>query len=154
MPPRAPAKTHVKTTRQIRLKPIKQIPVRVGRRQAKRSELFGTKGVASLDVPLIEAALEPSLPLFRRAVGKSLRHDIALRSFLQRVIADLRRRVKRLVQVTRVENAFLLGLTAPDAGEAVGLQLEADRKRTILLLARAAPHLVDLWDDAEQILNV
>jgi len=46
---------------------------------------------------------------------------------LQRVVADRRRGLQRGVDIARIEETLLtFGMVGPDAGEAVGLQLDAD----------------------------
>ena len=80
--------------------------------------------------------------------------DVALAALLQRVVADRRGRIERLVDVAGIEDALLIGLVAPDAGEAIGLKLEAHGERVRLRLARVPPGQVDFGQDAEEVLHV
>src|SRR5258708_26255751 len=81
--------------------------------------------IAARNLAAIEAGLEPALALFRRAVGEGVGHDVALHLFLQPVVADRGCGLQSLVDVARVEEvAFFLSAVGPDAGEAVGLQLD------------------------------
>ena len=59
------------------------------------------------------------------------------------------------LDVARLEDVLgLLRLVGPDAGEAVGLQFDADLNGVSLPLAHPLPHRVDLIHDAEQVLHV
>src|SRR5690349_12881396 len=53
-----------------------------------RSDRVG-ESIAGRKLPAVEAPLEPAHALRRRAVVEALRHDIALRTLLQRIVADL-----------------------------------------------------------------
>ena len=72
---------------------------------------------------------------------------------LDPVVAHRGGGVERLVDVARFEEVALLGGVRPDAGEAVGLELEPDRERVgltgSLLLARRTLPLMP-----EQVLHV
>ena len=63
----------------------------------------------------------------REAVG----HDITLRLLLQGIVADRGGGVKRVLDIALLEDLeALIGICGPDAGEAIGLQLDADAQRT------------------------
>ena len=51
--------------------------------------------------------------------------DPSLGLLLDAVVADRRRRGQALLEVAALEDAAVVGRAGPDAGEAVGLQLEA-----------------------------
>ena len=70
------------------------------------------------------ALLEAGDALRRRAVRERLGLDVALRALLERVVADLRRGVERLVDVAEVEDLAAVRVLRPRAGEAIGLQLD------------------------------
>ena len=80
-------------------------------------------------------ALFPHLSVFenvafglrRRSVRKRLGVDMARRRALDAIIADSGGGVETFFNVTLLENASLLRTVAPDAGEAIGLQLEPHR---------------------------
>src|SRR5271163_5171672 len=92
--------------------------------------------VAGLDVAALQAGGQPLLPLRRRAVGEAVGHGVAARGGLQPVVADRGRGRHRLLDVARLENLpLLVGMVGPNAGKAVGLQFDPDRKRVGLGLA-------------------
>src|SRR5579884_2775075 len=108
-------------------------PRRFGRRRAcptasalARSELIRLERVAGRDLPRLEALHEPALALRRGAMREGVGHHIALRLPLQAVVADGGGGLQRLVDIAGIEEiAPLLGAIGPDAGKAVGLQLDA-----------------------------
>src|SRR6202161_3044263 len=111
--------------------------------------------VAGLDVAALQARGQPLLALCRRAVGEAVGHGVAARSGLQPVVADRRRGRHRLLDVARLENLpLLVGMVGPNAGKAVGLQFDPDRKRVGLGLAHLLLHVVDLVENAELVLDV
>src|SRR5207302_2005194 len=111
------------------------------------------KRVARIQRAGVEAALEPARAIRRRPVREALRRDAASRHLLQAVVADGRRGAEAFIGVAGVEHLLSRGAVAPHAGEAVGLQLEADRER--IALRRIAALLAgDLLADAEQVLHV
>jgi hypothetical protein len=79
----------------------------------------------------------------RKAVG----HHPALRAPLQRVVADRRGSAQRSLDITGLQQMpTLIGLVRPDAGETIGLQLDADLDAVCLrgaaadlLLSRVRP---------------
>src|SRR5207249_3338100 len=75
------------------------------------------------------AALERCFPLRGRAVRELLGLHVALCLLLQRVVADLRRGVERLVDIAGLDDAAAVGVLGPRAGEAVRLQLDVNRIR-------------------------
>src|SRR5690242_14980097 len=72
-------------------------------------------------------------------MGPGLGLHATLRLALDRVVADLRRRVERLVDVADLEQLAALRVLGPRTGQAVGLQLLGDRAR---LTAAEQPALV------------
>ena len=115
------------------------------------------KVLQALTVPSLKPVDEPALALLGAAVGEAVRHHGALRSPLQRIVADRGRRLQRRVDVARIEELVLrLGVVRPDAGEAVGLQL--DHAPAVWLDCARSPEaalrLLHLGQDAEQVLHV
>ncbi len=115
--------------------------------------------VAGVRVTGLEAGAEPPFPLLGRAVRPPLRIDLTLGRFLDPVVADRGRGVQRLVDVVLgqlgdqrsagVRIRVGGGVMRPDAGEAVGLQLEPDCGTL-----RPLPVAADLVHGAEQVLDV
>src|SRR5438105_5336256 len=119
------------------------------------SKLARLEGVALVDAAALQAALEPGDTLCAGAVGEALGHDRALRAALQGVVADLRRRVQRLFDVALLEDlARRLRVVTPDAGKAVGLQLQAHADGVLLRLAGAPAQVLDALGDAHQLLHM
>ena len=85
---------------------------------------------------------------------ETVRHDEALRLALQRVVANLICRVQRLFKIALLKYAFLRRRARPDAGEAVGLQFDADRHGVRLALAHALAHLVELRQNSGDVLHM
>src|SRR3990170_5637685 len=120
-----------------------------------RLKLIGVEGVASLKLAALIAALEPTHALGRRAMGESVRHDIALRLFLDAIVADGARRVESLFDVAGLDDVLgLLGVIGPDAGKTVGLKLHAHLERIGLRLPHALAQSLDLIGDAQELLHV
>ena len=71
-------------------------------------------------------------------MGEGIRDDSALALALQAVVADGGGRVQRFLDVAGLDDVTLLGVIGPDAGEAIGLELDPDRQRIGLALAEAA----------------
>src|SRR5262245_36547046 len=87
----------------------------------------------------------------RKGVG----HDIALRLFLDAIVADGARRPERILDIARLDDVLtLLGTISPDAGEAIGLKLHAHLERIGLCLPHALFERFDLIGDAEKLLYV
>ena len=100
---------------------------------------MSSEGIAALEVAALDAAAEPAHALLGATVGESFRDDVALGAFLQRVVADLRRGVQAFFDVALFEDfVFAIGKAGPDAGQAIGLQFNADGQRVGLPLACAA----------------
>src|SRR3954453_2068080 len=112
----------------------------------------GAEGVAGVGVSGAIAGREPLLPLRGRSVRPRLRVDLALELLLEAVVADRRCGVesvgdvglRQLGDVSRAHRTV-----RPDAGEAVGLQLEVD---TAAL--RPGDALANPAHGAEQVLHV
>src|SRR5262245_11628385 len=107
------------------------------------------------DTACLEAVHEPALPLLRRAMRERIGYDVAARSLLQLIVADLIRRVQRRFDVASVkEMKTLLPVMRPDAGEKVGLQLEAHRHAIVLRLGRVQARFIDALGITEESLHV
>src|SRR5690606_4882558 len=88
------------------------------------SELSSREGVARVDVAGLVADLEPANALRGRTVCKRFRHDVAARTLLQAVVADLARGVQAFFDVAGLQQLPLpIRVVRPDARETVGLQL-------------------------------
>ena len=60
-------------------------------------------------------------------MGEAVGHNPPLRPPLQRVVANRRGSPQRGLDITRLQQMpALIGLVRPDAGEAIGLQLDAN----------------------------
>src|SRR4029453_19532382 len=75
-------------------------------------------------------------------------------SLLQPIVADGRRGGDSLLDVARVERSALLRRVAPDAGEAIRLQLLPHRKRVARAIRSVRRLLLDLLHQAELVLHV
>ena len=88
-------------------------------------------------------------------MGERIRRDVSPGSSLQAVVADGARGVECLFDVTLLEDPTRpVGVISPDAGQAVGLQFEQDRKTVSLVLSDPAPQGVDLVRNPQKILDV
>src|SRR6478735_5693213 len=87
------------------------------------------EGVAVVRLAGLETARQPVLALRRRAVRPLLGSDRAGGALLLEVAADHGGRPQRVLEVGPRELVALVGGVLPDAGEAVGLELEAYRAR-------------------------
>src|SRR5919204_6473530 len=88
--------------------------------------------VAAIHISGCITGPEPLLALRRGSVRPFLRHDVALRLALDTVVAHRRRGVERLrdLGVRRLlEEPRVRGVTRPDSGEAIRLELRPDRGR-------------------------
>src|SRR5215207_7432076 len=87
------------------------------------------EGIAAVDVARAAAGQEPVTPLLGGPVGPGLGVHPALRLLLDPVVADRLGRPDGLVQLGLADRdvATDVGEPAPDAGVAVGLQLNRDR---------------------------
>src|SRR6185369_9725142 len=100
-----------------------------------------------------EAGFEPADALGRAAMGEAVGDDVTLALLLQAVVADGRSGIQCLVDVAGLDDlALLVGVIGPDAGKAIGLQLDANGDSVGATLA--ARHAVYLVGDAEQMLHV
>src|SRR5437868_6978149 len=96
-----------------------------GTSKVSRLKVSRSERVAGVDRALLEPDVEPATALRRRAVREAVGHDLSSSAALQRVVADRRRGLQRGFDVAWLEKIpFLLRLVGPDAGEAVGLQLD------------------------------
>src|SRR3981189_1757760 len=91
----------------------------------RRSERFGTKGVALPEIARRQSAIQPALPLRARAVSKCFRHHASLRLLLQPVVAYGARRIQPVPEVTGFDQlrVVLLRRVGPDTRKTIGLQL-------------------------------
>src|ERR1700730_15137382 len=119
--------------------------------------------IARRDGALAQAGREPALALLGAAVGERVRDHVAARLALQRVVADRRRGAHRRLDVALLDEgrpaAILLALVLverPDAGKAVGLQLDPHLQLICLRTVEAALLLLllHLRQYAEQVLHV
>src|SRR5690606_34141542 len=111
--------------------------------------------IAGVGVAGVEAGPEPLLALGGGAVGEALRHHIALRLLLQRVVADRAGGIERLFDVARFEHLTLrVGMMRPDTGETVGLQFDLHRDGVGLRLRQGLLALVGIAEDADRVLHV
>src|SRR3546814_2098797 len=97
---------------------------------------------------------QPLRALFGRAVRDALGDDMPLRLALEPVIADRRGRLQPFLHVAGIEQVLLPGVIAPDAGIAVGLQLEGDGQPVGLGLRELLASARDLFADAEHVLDM
>src|SRR5262249_30420780 len=126
------------------------------------SQLRRRKGVAARNRAGLEAGVEPALALLGAAVGEAVGYDVALRSPLQRVVADRGGRAQGRLDVSGLDERRLAFVpehrvlaVRPHPGEAVGLQL--DLHLDVIgrsLAAGRALRLLRLRQDAEQVLHV
>ena len=91
-----------------------------------------------MDDTALETAPEPRDALLRRAVRPGLGLDRPARLLLDAIVADRRRPRQPLLDVADLEQLALVGRVRPDAGEAVGLELEPHRELVRLRPGRAA----------------
>src|SRR5438105_5670969 len=78
------------------------------------------------DVAGLEALFEPAGALGGGAVGEGIGDDAAAGLLLEAVVADLEGGVEGGVEVAGIEEVvLLLSVVGPDAGEVIGLELEA-----------------------------
>src|SRR5882724_11159496 len=96
-------------------------PRDIGPLGANGSELRrGRERVAGLFRSLLQAVVEPALPLLGGAMGKAVRHHPPLRTPLQRVVADCRSSTQCGLDITRLQQMpALIGFVCPDAGEEI-----------------------------------
>ena len=94
------------------------------------------ESVAGIDLSAFQARGQPLLAHGRGAVGEAVWHGVAARCGLQPVVADRLCGRERPFDVPLLEDPpFLVRVGGPDAGEAIGLQLDPYRKRVGLGLA-------------------
>ena len=121
----------------------------------KSEDALNGEGVAALEIAALDAATKPAHALFGAAMGESFGDDVSLGAFLQRVVADLRRGIQPFLDIAFFENfVFTIGEARPNAGEAIGLQLNTDGQRIGVPFARAALTRLHFLHDAQQILHV
>jgi len=88
-------------------------------------------------------------------VGERIRRDVSPGAPLQAVVADGARCVECLFDITLLEDPTRpVGVISPDAGQAVGLQFEHNRKTVSLFFTDPAPQAVDLICNPQKILDV
>src|SRR5262245_3422776 len=136
-------------------RPIAEISIESSLGEHQPSELVCSKRIAIPQVGCLKALLEPANALLRAAMGKGVGHDIAGAALLQAVVADCRGSVQTLLDIALLQD-LLRGIRflRPDAGEAVGLKLHADRQLVGLGFGRTHSRLRYLLGDAEQVLNM
>src|SRR4051794_36239328 len=123
------------------------------RRPPERLDLVACERVADLGLGGLVAGAEPVLALLRGAVRERVRVDRAAGPALETVVADGLGGAERFVEVAVLQIAGAEHRAGPDAGVAVGLQLEADGQRVGLprVVLLQAAHLLA---DAGQALDV
>ncbi len=89
-----------------------------------------------------------------RAVGEGLGLHAPRRQTLEPVVADRGGRAQPRLGVARLEQSLLGPMMAPDAGEAVRLELEAHGQLVALRFRSALLDAADLALDAHQVLDV
>lgn len=88
-------------------------------------------------------------------MGEGFWHDHPLRTALQIVVTDCGRSGNPALHVPPLEYLLrLICLVGPQPREAVGLQLQPDRKRVALALVSLSTQAIDLLHHAEQILHM
>src|SRR5258705_7290443 len=124
-------------------------------------QLRGVERVAAPDRAGLEPGHEPALALLGAAVGEAVGDAVALRPFLERIVADRGRGAHSGFDVAGLEEGrlalapqVLILVARPDAGEAIRLQLDPHLDLVPLGLADGALRLLRLRQDAEQVLHV
>ena len=87
-------------------------------------------------------------------MGKAVRYHAPLALLLQTVVADGFGSVQRLLQIAGFQNILLLHIMAPDAGEAVRLQLHLHRQTVGFGLGGMLLLLANFRLNAQQFLHV
>src|SRR5580700_8146995 len=124
-------------------------------RSERRTRRSVRERVAVVDVAALEAGGQPFLALRGRSVGEAVGHGVAAGGGLQPVIADRLRRRQRPLDIARLEDfPFVVRVVGPHAGQAIGLQFDPDGQRVGLGLAHPLLQVVDLVENAENVLNV
>src|SRR5262249_26692710 len=107
------------------------------------------------DLSRLQPGHEPARALLRRAMGERVRDDVALGTALQTIVADGGCRLHRRLDVAWLDDTpLLLCVVGPDAGKAVGLQLDPNLEVIGLRLIQASLHLLNLGQDSQQILHM
>src|SRR5690606_12058427 len=87
------------------------------------------KRIALSHIPALEPTLEPFHTLGGGAMGEAVRYHLATAALLQAVVADGGGGLQGFLQIARLQQlAVAVRGVAPDAGQAVGLQLLAHRQ--------------------------
>jgi hypothetical protein len=87
------------------------------------SQPISIKGITGLGIAELEPTLEPTHPLGRSPMGKSVWHHVSLRLSLDPVIPDCAGSVQPFLDVSDLEDlAAFIGLMGPSPCEAVSLQ--------------------------------
>src|SRR5262249_29707389 len=112
------------------------------------------EGIARRYLSLFQPSHEPALPLRRRAVGKSIRHDVTARLLLKTIIADRRCGLHRRLDIARLDRIpALVRIVRPNSGETIGLQFDPHLDPVGLDLAACrALRILHLRQNAEQVL--
>lgn len=110
--------------------------------------------IAGFQLAAIEAALEPLGALGGCAMIEAFRNNITLTTALQRVITDLVCRIQSFFKVACFQNTLLLRVVTPYTGEAIGLKLNTNRHLVGLRFAHLLTHLVELGQNAKQVLDM
>src|SRR4029450_3049156 len=114
----------------------------------------GPEGVALSYLARVQSRAEPAHALLRGAVGEGFGRHVAARLLLEAVVADGGGSLEPGLDIARIEEVPPLGVEAPHAGEAVGLELHRHRERVAAAPARARALRRDLLGDADEVLHV
>ena len=120
-----------------------------------RAGVLRPERVTAAEIASLDTFPEPLHALLRGAVRERLRHHVALALFLQTVVANGRRRIQCLLDVALFQHlTAAVGVVAPEAGEAVGLQFLPDRHGVRIGLAQPALRGTHLLADPQQGLHM
>src|SRR5262249_32317434 len=110
-------------------RPTAEMSMKSSRLKHQPSELVGSKRIAVTQVRRLKPFLEPADALCRAAMGKSVGHDVSGCALLQPVVADCGGGGQAFLDIALFQDFFGgIRLFRPDACEAIGLKLHADRK--------------------------
>src|SRR3984957_10978441 len=111
--------------------------------------------VAVVDIAALQARGQTFLALRRGSVGEAVAHGVAAGGGLEPVVAYRLRRRQRPLDIARLEDLpFVVRVVGPHAVQAIGLQFAPDGQRVGLGLAHPLLHVVDLVENAENVLNM
>src|SRR5688500_625365 len=95
-------------------------------------QLAGRERIALADVAGLVAFAEPADALLGRAVGERFRYDVPLGAALKIIVADDAGGAQRFFDVAGFHDMLgPVGVMGPEAGEEIGLELEANRELVV-----------------------